>query len=77
MIYRKDITLLLLVLMWGAYIFYGLEPTSANNHEIIVNFTASMLVLDVVLIVLMVLMTYVKKFKAWMLTPIFGKEEEK
>ena len=76
MIYRKDVILLALILLWGAYTFFGVEPMSANSHEMIVNYTIGTTVLAVVLAVLLIIMTKVSRFCSWMHTPVFGKKEK-
>jgi hypothetical protein len=76
MFYRKDLILLLLILLWNAYIFFGLERMSENVDKLIVNFTISTGILAVILVILMILMTNIRKFREWMCTPLFKKKEK-
>ena len=76
MFYRKDLILLLLILLWNAYIFFGLEIMSENVDNLMVNFTISIGLLAAILVILMILMTNIRKFREWMCTPLFKKKEE-
>ena len=76
MFYRKDLILLLLILLWNAYIFFGLEIISENVDNLMVNFTISIGLLAAILVILMILMTSIRKFREWMCTPLFKKKEE-
>lgn len=74
MILRKDIILLSTLLIWAAYVFWGLELMSHNAHEIIVNFTASLGIVTAIILVLMILGSTIKKFGAWLESPLFKKK---
>ena len=76
MIYRRDIILLGLLIIWAAYVFWGLELMSHNAHEIIVNFTTSLGILTAILLAIMILGSTIKKLGAWLDAPLFNKKKK-
>ena len=62
---RRDVIIFSMLIIWGLFVRLGLPKMATTSHEVIVDFTLSMLALLVGLIILMILTTTIKKFGSW------------
>ena len=62
---RRDLIIISLILLWGAFVYFFLPSMATTSLGLMVGFTCSMMVLIGFFILLIILSFVIKKFGEW------------